>query len=207
MSRRAWCSFIAVTILLVAASASTAVPAAAQASPMEVYQRYLDARDRGDVDAVVSLFAEDGVFVGGGGCRPTPCVGSAAIRTSFQNQVAGHYKATLLDARVEGDTVFWRASIENDMTLAAGVARIRTAGTTVVRDGKITELRALPDPTDAETARFLEWQARQSPAIPSTLPRAGDATPDSFSDALATLVTGLVLVGAGALCLRTASAA
>lgn len=180
-------------------------PALAQISPMEVYQKYLDARDRGDVEAVVSLFTEDGVFVGGGGCRPTPCVGSAAIRTSFQNQIVGHYKATLLDSRVEGDTVVWRASIENDMTRAAGVASIRTAGTTVVRDGKIAELRALPDPTDPETARFLEWQARQAPAaVPSTLPRAGDAVPDSLAVALATFVAGVLLVGAGVHCLRHA---
>ena len=182
-------------------------PVLAQTSPMEVYQRYLDAAARRDVETVVSLFAEDAIFVGGGGCRPTPCVGSSAIRTSFQNQVAGHYKITLLDARVEGDAVFWRASAENDLTRAAGVAQIRTAGTTVVRDGKITELRALPDPTDAETARFLEWQAQQAPAVPSTLPRAGDATPDPFSVALATFAAGVLLIGAGALCLRNARAA
>jgi ketosteroid isomerase-like protein len=190
------------TILLVASSAMSTAPALAQASPMEVYQKYLDARDRGDVEAVVSLFAEDGVFVGGGGCRPTPCVGSAAIRTSFRNQVVGHYRATLLDSRVEGDTVFWRATIENDMTLAAGIPRIRTAGTTVVRGGKIAELRALPDPSDPDTARFLEWQARQAPAMPAALPRAGDAEPGPFSVALATLLAGILLIGAGARCLR-----
>jgi SnoaL-like protein len=167
----------------------------------------VDARDRGDTESVVSLFAKDGIFIGGGGCRPTPCVGSAAIRTSFQNQVAGHYRITQLDARVEGDTVIWRASAENDMTRAAGVARILTAGITVVRDGKITELRALPDPTDAETARFLEWQARLAPAVPSTLPRAGDPLPDSFSVALATFVAGVLLVGAGLRCLRFARSA
>ena len=180
-------------------------PVLAQASPMEVYQRYVEARDRGDVETIVSLFAEDGVFVGGGGCRPTPCVGSAAIRTSFQNQIVGHYKATQLDSRVEGDTVIWRASIENDLTRAAGIAQIRTAGTTVVRGGKITELRALPDPTDAETARFLEWQARQAPTtVPSTLPRAGDAVPDPLAVALATFGAGALLIGAGVRCLRHA---
>ena len=101
--------------------------------------------------------------------------------------------------------MIWRASIENDLTRAASIAQIRTAGTTVVRGGKITELRALPDPTDPETARFLEWQARQAPAaVPSTLPRAGEALPDPLAVALATFGAGVLLIGAGMRCLRHA---
>ncbi|HZO30521.1 MAG TPA: nuclear transport factor 2 family protein [Chloroflexota bacterium] len=170
---------------------------AAQMSPMEVYQKYLDAYRRGDVAGIVALFSDDAVFVGGGGCRPTPCVGQAAIRAAYQNQFTGHYQLTLLDAQVDGETIRWRASVQNEATHAAGVARIITTGTTEVRDGKIVALRGLPDPSDPETATFVAWQARQAAPMPTQLPRAGDAELRPVDVPLVLPAVGVVLVVMG----------
>jgi len=167
---------------------------AAQTSPMEVYQKYLDAYGRGDVAGIVALFADDAVFVGGGGCRPTPCVGQAAIRTAYERQLTGRYQLSLLDAQVDGETIRWRASVQNEATHAASVARIITTGTTDVRGGKIVALRALPDPSDPETATFIAWQARQAAPMPSQLPRAGDVAPHTLDTLLGFRAIGVALV-------------
>lgn len=176
----------------------------AQTAPLDVYQRYIEAYERGDVAAIVSLFADDGVFVGGGGCRPTPCVGKAAIQRAYESQLTGNYRLTVLDRQVAGDTISWRATLVNDATSAAGVARIVTTGTAEVRAGKIASLRGLPDPSDAETATFVAWQVAQPPAMPAALPRAGDAETPSWWSLLLLALVGAALVGAGTWQVRSA---
>lgn len=170
---------------------------AAQASPMEVYQKYLDAYRRGDVAGIVALFAEDAVFVGGGGCRPTPCVGQTAIRTAYERQLTGRYQLSLLDAQMDGETIRWRAALQNEATHAAGVARIITTGTTEVRDGKIDALRALPDPSDPETAAFIAWQAREAAPMPAQLPRTGESEPRARNVLLVIAALGVASVTVG----------
>jgi uncharacterized protein (TIGR02246 family) len=177
----------------VIASATTVI---AQTDPLAVYHRYLDASSRGDAAAVADIFAEDGVFVGGGGCRPTPCVGKAAIRQAFENIAAAHQQVSVVATEVSGNTVAFRAEAVNDSIRAAGLERILSAGTAEVRGDRIAELRALPDPSDPQTARYLAWQAAQTPAqTPAALPRAGSATAGR-ADVLA-VVLGCALVAGG----------
>jgi hypothetical protein len=97
----------------------------------------LSGRERGDVPAIVALFADDATFVGGSGCRPTPCIGKAAIQKAYENQRTDRYRLKVIDRRVEGGTVTWRAELQNDATHAAGVERIITTGTMEVHDEKI----------------------------------------------------------------------
>ena len=97
-------------VLLVAAAWLAAVIASAttvfaQTDPLAVYHRYLDASARGDAAAAADVFAEDGVFVGGGGCRPTPCVGKAAIRRAFENIAAAHQQLSNVTTEVSGNIV------------------------------------------------------------------------------------------------------
>lgn len=177
--------------------AVTVSPSLAQASPPDVYQQYIEAYQRRDVAAIVALFAEDGVFVGGGGCRPTPCTGKVAIQRAYEIQLTGNYRLTVLERQANGDTISWRATLENDATRAAGVGRIVTTGTAEIRDGRIAALRGLPDPSDAETARFVAWQSAQPPATPAALPRAGDAMARNATLTWVLAAIGLAMVTIG----------
>lgn len=112
------------------------IPAAlAQSDPVSVFRQAIEARNRGDLDGLMQFFAADAVREDGS-CQP-PCVGTAALRTSFEQNIAEHFQAKLTSVDGSGDTVTGRAEIRSDAFTRQGIDHRDTSYTIKFRDGKI----------------------------------------------------------------------
>src|SRR5690242_4454870 len=81
----------------------------AQGDPVAVFRQVIDARNRADLAGVMALFAPDAVRQDGS-CQPS-CAGEAALRRSFEDNIAEHFQATVLTAQAVGNTVTARAEL------------------------------------------------------------------------------------------------
>jgi ketosteroid isomerase-like protein len=122
----------------------------AQSDPVAVFRQAIDARNRGDIVAMMALFTDDAVREDGS-CQP-PCVGLAAVRVSFQKNIDEHFQAKVTSAEGSGDTVTARAEISSDAFRARGIEKRMTSYTVKLRDGKIVRWTSpLPPKTPAKT--------------------------------------------------------
>ncbi|MDQ6906105.1 MAG: nuclear transport factor 2 family protein, partial [Chloroflexota bacterium] len=149
--------------------------------PATVFQRFSDARNRGDVQGALAFVTDDIRFVGGPFCTgDRPCIGAAAVRQDMQQFIAMHVQLTGIGAPVvTGTTVHQRFEARGDTIRAAGVERVVTDLTVEVRDGKIVSYLEAPDTSDPQTARALAYQRSQQ-GPPSAPPRTGGGGEASF---------------------------
>jgi len=146
---------------------TVAAGATAQGGPEDVQQQLLSALSRGDVSAALALFTDDAVIDSQSGlCTDAPCVGKAAIRKDLERLVTDKSRrVTPLNTYVAGNVLVTRFEARSATIQGAGVERVILWGIREMRDGKIAALRCcLPERTDAQTARFIEWEE----AHPST---------------------------------------
>ncbi len=132
----------------------------AQADPVAVQQQLNDALARGDVAAAVALFADDAVIDSESGfCAKAPCVGKAAIQKDFERYVADKSRhVTALNTYVSGNVLVTRFEARSATIQKAGVERVILWSIREFRGDKIASTRCcLPERTDPQTARFLEW--------------------------------------------------
>jgi hypothetical protein len=149
-----WCA----TILLVVA----ATGARAQVDPKALLQKQFETIARGDVAAALALYTDDAVVDGAGLCVAAPCVGKAAIQQEFAHRIANKMHATGLNYYVDGTVVIARYAVQSDSTQQAGVDRIIGWKIVELKAGKIGSTRGpVWERTDAQTARYLEWQRTQ----------------------------------------------
>ncbi len=122
--------------LLVVFATIYGLPAAfAQTDPVSIFRQAIDARNRGDVDALMQFFAPEAVREDGS-CQP-PCVGLVAVRRSFEKNIAEHFQATLTSVEGSGDTVTARSQIRSDAFRARGIESRPSSYTVKFKDGKI----------------------------------------------------------------------
>ena len=100
-----------------------------------IFRQAIEARNRGDLDGLMKLFASDAVREDGS-CNP-PCVGLKAVKRSFQKNLEEHFQATLLSVDGSGDTVTARSNISSDALRAQGVASRPSSYTVKLKNGKI----------------------------------------------------------------------
>jgi ketosteroid isomerase-like protein len=172
----------------------------AQADPVAVFRQAVDARNRGDLDGLMSLFAEDAVRQDG---TCPNCVGTAAIRESMQQNIDEHFQATVLTAQAAGDMVTASAELRSDVFRAGGAERVISNFRLEVRQGKLVLWSSTLDTTDPRTAAFVAarqaaiGQPAAAPAqVPRALPRTGEAPASSPLTAVAgslVVVLGLIL--------------
>jgi hypothetical protein len=149
-----WCA----TLLLVAA----ATGARAQVDPKALLQKQFETLARGDVAGALALYTDDAVVDGAGLCAAAPCVGKAAIQKEFENRIANKVQATGLNYYVDGTVATTRYAVQSDATRKAGVDRIIGWEIVELKAGKIGSARGpVWERTDAQTARYLEWQRTQ----------------------------------------------
>jgi hypothetical protein len=156
LSRTLSCLVSALLILAIGAAG-----ALAQADPLTLQQQLSDALARGDVQAAVALFTDDAVVDSESGlCARAPCVGKAAIQKDFERYVADKTRRVVpLKTYVTGDIMVTRFEAHSASIQKAGVDRIILWGIRELRGDKIASSRCcLPDRTDTQTARFLEWE-------------------------------------------------
>jgi hypothetical protein len=144
-------------MLVAVAGAGAAIAAT---DPVVVQQELLDALARGDVPGAVALFTDDAVIdTESGLCARAPCVGKAAIQKDFERYVADKSRrVTVLGTFVSGNVVATRFEARSAKITEAGVDRIILWGIREMKGDKIASSRCcLPDRTDAQTARFIDW--------------------------------------------------
>jgi hypothetical protein len=125
-----------------------------------VQQHLLDALARSDVPGAVALFTEDAVIdTESGLCSKAPCVGAAAIQKDFERYVKDKTRrVTPLNTFVSGNVLVTRFEARSAIIQKTGADRIILWGIREMRGDKIATSRCcLPDRTDPQTARFLEW--------------------------------------------------
>ena len=137
-----------------------AAGALAQGNPVAVQQQLLDVLARGDVAGALALFTEGAVIDAESGlCARAPCVGKAAIQKDLERYVADKSRRiTPLNTYVSGNVLVTRFEARSATIQKTGVDRIILWGIREMRGDKIASTRCcLPDRTDPQTARFLEW--------------------------------------------------
>lgn len=107
----------------------------AQSDTVSLFRQAIEARNRGDLDGLMQFFASDAVREDGS-CQP-PCVGVAAVRRSFEKNIAEHFHAALSSVEGADDTVTGNAEIRSDAFRAQGIDHRTTSYTIKFRDGKI----------------------------------------------------------------------
>lgn len=140
----------AASALFVATTVALAGVGHAQSDSVAVFRQAIDARNRGDIAAMMALFTEDAVR-DDGSCQP-PCVGLAAVKKSFQKNIDDHFLANMTSAEETGDTVTARAEISSDALRAHGIEKRMTSYTIEFRGGKIIRWTSpLPPQTPPKT--------------------------------------------------------
>jgi ketosteroid isomerase-like protein len=149
-----WCA----TILLVVAATGVR----AQVDPKALLQKQFETLARGDVAGVLALYTDDAVVDGAGLCVAAPCVGKAAIQKEFEHRITNKVQTTGLNYYVDGTVVTARYAVQSHSTQQAGVDRIIGWEIVELKAGKIGATRGpVWERTDAQTARYLEWQRTQ----------------------------------------------
>jgi ketosteroid isomerase-like protein len=136
-------------VLFAAIVAALPCEVRAQSDSVAVFRQAIDARNRGDITAMMALFADDAVREDGS-CQP-PCVGQAAVKKSFQTNIDEHFHANVTSAQGAGDTVTAAAEITSDAFRAQGIDKRMTSYTVQLRGGKIVRWSSpLPPRTPAK---------------------------------------------------------
>jgi hypothetical protein len=146
---------------------------AQQVDRAAVVRQFLAARNAGDLEGALAMFTDDAVFtatVRPGACgAATPCVGTAALRSTFQRQISGHNASVITSITVTGSIVTGRFEGSSDGIRAAGVDRVAEVFLAEVPNDKISQWVAAEDFSDPQTAAFLA-QASQPAATPTPSP-------------------------------------
>jgi hypothetical protein len=95
--------------------------ALAQADPEAIAWQFIEAHNRGDIEAALALLADDAMVVNAAGdlCAPSPCVGKAAIRRQLEWWVAVGTQYTTISAQVSGTTVTARLELRRGLVSVA----------------------------------------------------------------------------------------
>lgn len=152
-------SRLALALLVLCAMAALSLLRARPATAQSVdrvanLQAYYDALAQGDVEGMLSGYADNATFISPAGrCSlPNPCVGKDAIRARFQEMVDAHYCETPTSFDVTGSIVAGRKEVRNDALRASGIARIVAVTFFQMPQGKVTLAISYIDTTDPQAA-------------------------------------------------------
>ena len=122
-------------VLLAATVATLPASGFAQTDSAAVFRQAIDARNRGDIVAMMAYFTDDAVREDAS-C-PQQCVGREAVRKAFQKNIDDHFHANLTFVEGSGETVTARAEVSSDVFRAQGIEKRTTSYTIRLKDGKI----------------------------------------------------------------------
>ena len=125
----------AISALFITSAAVLPLVGLAQIDAVAIFHQAIDARNQGDIAAIMALFTDD-VVREDGSCQP-PCVGLDAVRRSFQKNIDEHFQAKVTSAEQTGDTVTATAEISSDEFRARGIEKRMTSYTIKLRGRKI----------------------------------------------------------------------
>lgn len=194
-----WPTGLPLALGMVALLFLTVAPAASATSdsPETVVRAWIEAVNRGDTEAAISLYADEAVIVALG----QEIRGKAAI-AQRQRTIIGPVlrpAVSLESIATAGDTVTVRLLGENAITRFDGHGPVRAVTSFVVRDGMIQrETGPVLAPADAAWYADASRRFRATGALPGTLPRAGaPAEATERVEMLAAAVLGMSVLGLG----------
>jgi hypothetical protein len=144
-------------------------PPAPMADPLALLNAEIAARNRGDINAAVALFADNATFITAA-CQP--CLSKAGIVDTLQHLQIDHWQITPFNNQVSGNTVTGKSTLTSDSIRARGFQRIIANESLTAQNGLIVNFTSAPDPSDPETMQFL-IAASRPPGAPPTLPSTG----------------------------------
>lgn len=121
--------------------------------PAKLLQQYHEAQNRGDLAAVMALFADDATFVAAPRCLPS-CTGKAPIQKAIEQRILDYNQQHLVDVQTNRNVATSRTDWRSDPTRNAGVERRINIETAEERDGKIFRYTTRGDLSDPQTAKF-----------------------------------------------------
>jgi ketosteroid isomerase-like protein len=121
--------------------------------PAKLLQQYHEAQNRGDLAAVMALFADDATFVAAPLCLPS-CTGKTQIQRAIEQRILDYNQQHLIDVQTNGNVATSRTDWRSDPTRKAGVDRRINIETVDERDGKIVRYTTRGDLSDPQTAKF-----------------------------------------------------
>jgi hypothetical protein len=161
MPKWKFCAFFLGCALAFTSSAPARAEADGQkVDPALLAEKDLAAETRGDVAAALALYADNAIIQYGGLCS-TPCVGKDAIRKELERRVGAKNRWKIVGRYVSGTVAVVKTELQIGYIEASGVDRVVVWIIYEVTDGKIAVATTVGQRTDPQTARFIEWFAKQ----------------------------------------------
>lgn len=150
------------SVLAVAAATSALAEESAQTGgdPASLAERELAAETGGDAAAALTFYRDDAIIQYGGLCW-TPCVGKAAIQKELERRVEAKNRWKVVGKYVSDNVAVLKTELQIGYIEASGVDRVVVWNIYEVKDGKIAVATLVGQRTDPQTARFIEWSAKQ----------------------------------------------
>jgi len=165
-----------VGLLLVFICATSAWPhtaSADDATNINTYRKYLDSTNKGDVAAVLALFADNAQISSPPTCAPAPCTTRAAIQSFEQSAAADHAQVQLLGSvNIVNGNVTAQVAFRSDTVRALGFSRIVLTDTVTFSGDRISKLVVEPQASDPQTAALLRILSQPAPLVPPPAPAA-----------------------------------
>jgi len=121
-------------VLAVVGSTNSTAAEEAQSDPVSVVKRLFDARNSGNSDAAVGLFAADGEIINVVGAR---FAGRDEIKKFMAAGIAQKGRYDLEEIGSVGGTVTWTDLVTNPLYEKLGISPVQVAGQAVVDEGRI----------------------------------------------------------------------
>jgi ketosteroid isomerase-like protein len=126
--------------------------------PERLMLAYTSALNRGALDEILALFADDVEIVGVGNCRGTPCIGREAARVGYLAEaVAEGIERENVGWTVEGDRVISWYQVHPGHSWPRTAEFIRGTMTFTIRDGHIARLENRHQIDDPETVVIRQY--------------------------------------------------
>jgi ketosteroid isomerase-like protein len=159
------------TVAVILCGALVSLTLACSHRPADVVKAYEKAYNRGDLDKVLSLYAEDASFRVPG---LIDLQGTEALRGLAEYDQALHTNLQFSQMDVRGDTVMCQVKETNDWIETAGISEAYYDGIIVVRRGLISAIDAKFTPeTDRAFRRtmvaLMEWARAERPELLSEM--------------------------------------
>lgn len=131
------------------------VPVLASPSPTDVFERYVNAANNGDMTSIASLIAPDVERSDFIGCTAEMDNPSCLLHYIKSTVVDPKSRIHVTRIELSGDVVDASLELRGELTKRAGVERILGRDVVRVEDGRIKAFHFIPDFTDESTAVFF----------------------------------------------------
>jgi hypothetical protein len=184
-------------VLICAANVWPGTASADDATNITTYRKYLDSVNKGDVAAVLALFADNAQVSAPPTCAPAPCTTRAAIQNFEQSAASDHVQVQLLSSvNIVNGNVTALVAVRSDTIRALGLSRIVLTDTVTFSGDRISKFVVEPQASDPQTAVLLRILSQPAPApSPPSTSAACPPNPSPTNPADPSMIVNAPLAG------------